>query len=103
MEINKPFKDIGSIVKALMRYIDLQQYFITIGFDPNYPGVTTIKVLPHEPMRTNLTVVYGWYPGCTQKLIIPDDMCAKHTQQKKQQVDSLFRQNFHYIINPTRK
>lgn len=103
MEINKPFKDIGSIVKALLRHIDLQQYFITIGYDQNYPGMTTVKVLPHNPTKTNLIVVYGWYPGCTQTLLIPDEMCAQHVKQVKQYVDSPFRQNFHFIVNPRRK
>ena len=98
MIINKPFKDIGSIVKALMRHIDLQQFYITIGFDPHYPGMTTIKVLPHNPLKMNLIVVYGWFPGCTQTLSLPDEMCVEHVQQKKIYVDSPFKSNT--FINP---
>lgn len=100
MLINKFFKDIGSIVKALIRYIDLQRFYITIGFDPNYPGMTTIKVLPHNPISTNTVLIYGWFPGSTQKLSIPDEMCAQHVKQVKQYVDSPFRKNFNFLNKP---
>ena len=103
MILNKPFKDIGSIVKALMRYVDLQRFYITIGFDPNYPGMTTIKVLPHNPMSVNTTMVYGWYPGSTQVLNIPDSMCVINSHLKKAYVESPFRRNYNSFTNGEKK
>lgn len=89
MEIRKPFKDIGSIVKTLMRTLDLNKVYIGIGKDADFPDRICIKVITlFYPQQCK--VMYTWFPGCVQPLYVPDDCCMPHVLQPKIKTKSLF-------------
>lgn len=92
MEIKKQFTDIGSIIKSLLRHIDLNKVYIKIGYpEPNAAEVCVGLFKHGEPWPV---VYYKWSPGAVQSLNVPDDICMPHVLTKKVRVKSPFNPRF---------
>lgn len=88
MEIKKNFSDIGSIIKSLMKHIDLMKVYIKVCADPAYPGQICVGIFAYNASFP--IVYYTWMPGKVQTLYVPDEICQPHVFQKKVRVKSAF-------------
>lgn len=82
MDINKHFSDFGSIVKTLVKTIDMSKVHIQIVANFARPGEVLIGLVSNGPTPRVLQQ-YSWQPLAKQNLHIPDELCMPHLLQKK--------------------
>ncbi len=81
MEIKKHFKDIGSIIKALLNHINLNIVYIKVCTDPSFPGQICVAIMSYTSMCP--VIFYTWDQYKVQTLFVPDEICLPHVLKPK--------------------